>query len=164
MNIIGDGEKRSDIIKLVSELNLESCIDVIGAIESEKVRMYMEEADVFLATSDQNEGWGVVINEAMNSGCAVFATPEMGAVPVLIENGKNGFYLHADKEKEAAIQIYELSKDPERLRDVKQSAYETIKDHYSPDVYAQRFIEIAKKTMNGAQFEYQHLGAVAKIN
>lgn len=164
MNIIGDGEKRTDIIKLIDKLKLEAYIDVLGAVESEKIRTYMKEADVFLATSDQNEGWGVVINEAMNSGCAVFANYEMGAVPVLIKDGKNGFYIYADREKDAAVQIFELSKDSNRLCDVKKSAYETIKNHYSPDVYAQRFTEMVSKIMSGEQFKYEHLGAIAKIN
>ena len=41
-------------------------------------------------TSNQEEGWGVVVNEAMNSGCVVIGSNLAGSVPYLIENGKNG--------------------------------------------------------------------------
>ena len=50
----------------------------------------MERADIYLATSDRQEGWGAVINEAMNSGCAVVADHMMGAVPYLISHEENG--------------------------------------------------------------------------
>ena len=33
----------------------------------------MEQADIYLFTSDRNEGWGAVANEAMNSACAMVA-------------------------------------------------------------------------------------------
>ena len=36
------------------------------------------------------EGWGAVVNEAMNSGCAVVADHMIGAAPWLIRQGENG--------------------------------------------------------------------------
>ncbi len=50
---------------------------MLGAMSPDKVRAYMERADVFLFTSDFNEGWGAVLNESMNSGCAVVASHAM---------------------------------------------------------------------------------------
>ena len=48
----------------------------------------MEKSHIHLFTSNHLEGWGAVVNEAMNSGCAVVANREAGAVPYLIEHGK----------------------------------------------------------------------------
>jgi glycosyltransferase involved in cell wall biosynthesis len=45
---------------------------------------------VFIFTSDRNEGWGAVLNEAMGSGCAVVAADLIGSVPYLIEHKKMG--------------------------------------------------------------------------
>ncbi len=163
LKMLGNGEKLDYIRQLVRELNLEDCVEIVGAVKSEEVRNYMKKADVFLATSDQNEGWGVVINEAMNSGCAVFATQEMGAVPVLIQDGKNGFYLQKGQEVFAAKKIMELSRNSERIASIKKAAYITIRDYYSPDIYAQRFVEIANNAIVGKKVEFEHLGAKAAI-
>ncbi len=39
----------------------------------QNVRRFMEESDIFLFTSNHLEGWGAVLNESMNSACAVVA-------------------------------------------------------------------------------------------
>jgi glycosyltransferase involved in cell wall biosynthesis len=57
----------------------------------EAVRDHMEAADIFLFTSDFNEGWGAVLNESMNSACAVVASHAIGSVPFLLKDGENGF-------------------------------------------------------------------------
>ena len=51
----------------------------------------MAKSDIFIFTSDKNEGWGVVLNEAMSSACAVVANKAIGSVPFLIKDGLNGF-------------------------------------------------------------------------
>lgn len=163
MKMLGNGAKLGYIKQLVYELKLEDYVEVLGAVKSSEVRNYMKKADVFLATSDQNEGWGVVINEAMNSGCVVFATPEMGAVPVLIQHGENGFYLQKGKEEAAAKQIMCLSRNTEQMISIKKSAYITIRNHYSPDIYAKRFVEMANNAISGKKFEFDYLGAKAVI-
>lgn len=57
---------------------------------SRKVREHMEDADIFLFTSDYNGGRGAVLNESMNSGCMVAASHAIGSVPFLLEDGKRG--------------------------------------------------------------------------
>lgn len=163
MKMIGTGDKYDEIYRSVNQKKLESEVELLGAVESVRVRDYMKEADIFLATSDQNEGWGVVVNEAMNSGCAVFATKEMGSVPVLIEDEVNGFYITPGKECEIAKKIIALGNDTERMRDIKTAAYETIKNQYSPDIYARRFIELARDAIDGKEETYKYLGSVATI-
>ena len=50
----------------------------------------MEKCHIHLFTSDYLEGWGAVVNEAMNSGCVEVANVEVGAAPFLINHGENG--------------------------------------------------------------------------
>ena len=45
----------------------------MGALKPADVRKEMERADIFLFTSDYKEGWGAVLNEAMNARCAIVA-------------------------------------------------------------------------------------------
>ena len=64
-------------------------------IENEKLFEYYAIADIFVlpsvTTMDFKEPWGLVINEAMNQGCAIIATNAVGAAAGgLVDNGKNG--------------------------------------------------------------------------
>ena len=49
----------------------------------------MEKSEIFLFTSDKGEGWGAVLNESMNSACAVVASHAIGSVPFLLKDGEN---------------------------------------------------------------------------
>ena len=160
LKMLGTGEKEKDIQKMIGQLGLKQEVELCGAIEAKQVRKYMEKADVFLATSDQNEGWGVVINEAMNSGCVVFATPEMGATRVLIEDGENGIYIY--NEQDTANKIVRMNE--EEMKRMKYNAYKTIQKYFTPEVYAKTFIDLAESALNGKKKQYRHLGERAKIN
>ena len=89
--MLGNGVLFDKIKKQIKKYNLENEIDLLGAVDSNKVRDYMEKANIFLCTSDKTERWGVVLNEAMNSGCVTIAYKEIGGVPFLIDNNENGF-------------------------------------------------------------------------
>ncbi len=78
MKIIGQGEMKAELIKMIKIYNLEKYIYFLDYMSPEKVREHMEQANIFLFTSDYNEGWGAVLNEAMNSGCSVVASHAIG--------------------------------------------------------------------------------------
>ena len=90
VTMIGEGEEKETCRKLIEKFGLESDVTMLDFMSPKKVREYMERADIFLFTSDHNEGWGAVLNEAMNSACAVVGCREIGSVPYVIKNGENG--------------------------------------------------------------------------
>lgn len=90
IKMLGTGKLYTSIDNAINKYKLNKYIKLEGGVESHKVRDYMEEANIFAFTSDKREGWGTVLNEAMNSACAVVANKYIGAVPFLLENNKNG--------------------------------------------------------------------------
>lgn len=98
IEMIGNGVLLKKIDKQIKKYRLENEVKLVGAVSSEKVRGYMEKANIFICTSDKTERWGVVLNEAMNSGCVTIAYKEIGGVPFLIKNNINGFSYSNFKE------------------------------------------------------------------
>ena len=86
----------------------------------------MEKAKIFICTSDQNERWGAVINEAMNSGCQVVANKYIGSVPFLIKNRENG--LTYTNIKGFYKNVKELLDNKEFGEKLSINAYRTIHD------------------------------------
>lgn len=126
MDIIGDGELRPLVEELADKYDLRDRVSLLGYQKPEDVRSYMEKADIFLFTSDRQEGWGAVANEAMNSGCAVVADHMIGAVPFLLENGRNGL-VYRDKSPEQLFALTErLVCDRQLTRRLGEEAYRTI--------------------------------------
>ncbi len=124
--MIGGGELEMQIKEKMEKEGLADTVRLTGFLEPREVRKEMEQADIFLLTSDYREGWGAVLNEAMNSGCAVTANIAAGASPYLVRHGQNGFlYKNKDRESLCAHVRYLLQHPDVRMR-LGQNAYKTI--------------------------------------
>lgn len=144
MSIIGNGEMEQQLRTMIEEKGLSDCVEMLGTMPPEKVREYMEKADVFLFTSDFNEGWGAVLNESMNSGCAVVASHAIGSVPFLIKDGVNGLVYENGNEEHLIKRVCKLLDEPDYRKNLGVEAYNTIFNKWNAQVAATRFVELAK--------------------
>lgn len=124
-------------------------------MKPEQVREHMERADIFLFTSDHREGWGAVLNEAMNSGCAVAANEAAGASPYLINDGENGYLYPNGNVAYLKECVRKLLEDPALRRRMGSRAYETIHDVWNPQRAAVGLLslcrQIIERTADGGQ-------------
>ena len=134
---------------MIHEKRLDDCVQMLGAMSPEKVREYMEAADIFLFTSDFNEGWGAVLNESMNSACAVVASHAIGSVPFLLEDGKNGFIYKNGDEQSLYERVVQLIEQPELREMIGRNAYRTLAEKWNAEVVAERFIALAQALLEG---------------
>ena len=104
-------------------------------------------------TSDKQEGWGAVLNESMNSGCAVVASHEIGAVPFLIEDDRNGMIYRSCNVQELSEKIEELLQDPDKCRRLGQAAYETLLQTWNAETAAERLVQVCRKLLRGESAE-----------
>ena len=74
LTMAGGGAMEAQLNKLTVDLGIEQSVTFTGFLSPSEIRTKMMAADIFLFTSDYREGWGAVLNEAMNSGCAVIAS------------------------------------------------------------------------------------------
>lgn len=152
LKIIGAGEMEAELKEMIQNLRLQSCVEMTGAMNAEDVRKEMENAGIFLFTSDRYEGWGAVLNEAMNSGCAVVASDAIGSVPYLLKNNINGLIYHSGDVCELYQKVrYLLDKQEEQKR-LGNAAYHTISDLWNAELAAERLLLLAREIQNGNPF------------
>jgi len=163
MTIIGDGVLREALEQLAIEKNLQKHIDFIGFLSQKEVREYMERADIFLFTSDFNEGWGAVANEAMNSGCALVADVAIGAVPYLIEDGVNGLIYKSGKKDELFRCTEYLLTHKEEREKMGRAAYETIREKWNPQNSAEKLLDLCYNLLKG-QIVFQSDGPCSRAD
>ena len=149
MNIIGGGSLEKQIKESIIKKRLEKNIHFLGSMSPGKVRECMDNSDIFLFTSDRNEGWGAVLNESMNSACAVVASDAIGAVPFLIKNGDNGLVYRNGDNEDLYQKVCFLIDNPEKRRQLQITAYETLCNEWTPSEAAQRFITLVKHIQKG---------------
>lgn len=115
-----------------------------GFLPPDEVRAFMERAQVFLFPSNHLEGWGAVLNEAMNSGCAVVAGAEAGASPYLIRHGENGLMFAGEDEEDFIRKALWLTEDPERIRRLGRAAGETISTLWNAETAARELLRFTR--------------------
>lgn len=141
MLIIGEGPLRQSLERKTKELGMDKLITFKDFMPQSEVRRHMEQANIFIFTSDRQEGWGAVLNEAMNSGCAVVANDEIGSVPFLIKDGYNGLTYHRDVKK-LSDKVEILLKDSAMVERLGLSSYHTIKTDWNADAASVRLLKL----------------------
>lgn len=149
LTMLGSGEQLEAMRQLVHGYALEDTVELPGAVPSGEVRGYMEKAQIFLFTSDRNEGWGAVLNESMNSGCAVVACSAIGSVPFLLQAGKNGLTYPSGDVDTLYQKVKSLLDDPGLCQKLGQQAYETMANTWNAETAATRLLVLSQALLSG---------------
>ena len=149
LKFVGSGELENKLRTMVKDFALEEYVEFHGAATPEQVRSYMEQAGIYLFTSDMQEGWGAVLNESMNSGCAIVASHAAGAVPYLLKNGENGLIYRSGDVDTLYEKVKSLLNNPKEQKRVGRAAYETIVKEWNAQIAADRVVRLADAIMKG---------------
>ena len=151
IEMIGTGEMEQQLKRQASEAGLlGENVRFLGAMSPEAVRCHMESASICLFTSDRQEGWGAVLNEAMNSGCAVIASDAAGATPFLIKDGVNGSVYHSGSVQELYEKLRRLLDDTNLQSRLGSEAYRTITELWNAETAAKRLLQLSQTLLSGA--------------
>lgn len=111
-------------------------VDVIGKVSLEKVVPFYQRASIFCLPT-RLEPFGIVFIEAMSYGLPLVA-PRTGAVPDLVEDGKNGFIFEPGDIEGMALRLTQLLDNPDMCRRFGSVGYELVRERYTWDRVAQK--------------------------
>jgi len=151
LKMAGRGDKEEYIKGLITKYGLDDVVKFVGPQKQERLRDLMEESQIFLATSDQNEGWGATVNESMNSGCAVVASHAIGAVPFLIEDGKSGLVFKSKNVDSMYERVKWLIEHPDSIQELGKEAYYTVRDVWNADVASSNLLNLVDSLKQGVK-------------
>ena len=103
--IVGEGEQRILLEKMIEELSIQKYIRLVGIRDD--VKDLMKEADIFVLPS-RYEGLSVAMIEAMSCGLPIIASDAPGINPYII-NGVNGLLFPIEDHNELSKNIIELA-------------------------------------------------------
>lgn len=146
--VVGNGDSYDE---LTAKFQNNKYVEFLGYIQNELVLEKMRLTDIFIFSSDRQEGWGVVLNEAMNAGCTVFANNEIGSVPELLKNGENGYIYSTKQELLLLLDKYVRNRNNDNKLGIQ--AYETIKNEWNPQNAVDRFLDLLDKYKQTGKIE-----------
>ncbi|MBR5421430.1 MAG: glycosyltransferase family 4 protein [Lachnospiraceae bacterium] len=160
LTMIGEGECRSALEEKRKLYDLEKEVELKDFMPPAEVRKQMLKSDIYLMSSDFEEGWGAVVNEAMNAGCAVVASSAAGSVPYLIKGGKNGMVYEYRKSASRnamslAAMLDLLCGVPDLRQKLGEEAYRTIKEEWNAAVAAERLLAFSEAQLEGKELSWE---------
>jgi len=152
-HIVGDGELREDLQRLISDMELDDTVKLWGWVGSEQLDQLYENAHLFIhpsvTSSDGNqEGQGVVLLEAQAHGIPVIAT-DHGAFPDSVINGKTGFLVPERDVESLAERIDYLIKNPKLWPQMGHAGRAFVEHNYEIKELNKKLIGIFKETLRG---------------
>ena len=149
LTLIGDGSERSDLEKLVEELQLQDHVKFVGYKSQQEVREYLQQTDVFVLPSFA-EGVPVSLMESMATGVPVIAT-QVGGVSELVDNGVNGYLVPAGDSVSLAEKMEILLGDTKLRNQFAQASRMTIEKEFNMPIETQKLYKLFKE--NVVEFE-----------
>jgi len=140
--IIGSGPEKETLVNRAHELGLENQIHFPGVVDNEDLPSYYHAADVFVLPSinksGKTEALGVVLLEAMASGCPVIGS-NVGGIPDIIIDGVNGFLVPEQRPDILAELIVQLFSDDELKEKFRKNGFTRIQQSFTWDHIANQF-------------------------
>lgn len=154
ISMVGTGGLQEEMKSMVSSLNLEDCVTFKGNMPNEDIICHMRKSNAFLFTSDRNEGWGAVLNEAMSNCCTVIASDLIGSVPYLINNEKNGLIFRSENLISLTTQVEKLLNNRALCEEMAMNAYNSMNEIWNPRHAAKYFLELSSSLLEGKPLDF----------
>lgn len=157
--IIGAGPEKETLLNRTCELSLENRIHFPGVVDRENLPSYYHAADIFVLPSinksGKTEALGVVLLEAMASGCPVIGS-NVGGIPDIITDGTNGSLVPEQNPVVLAEKIVALLSDTILAERFRHAGYETVRTRFSWENISRQFSEAYEQVLD----QYSRGGAV----
>jgi glycosyltransferase involved in cell wall biosynthesis len=151
--LVGDGEEREHLETLTDNLGIRECVEFAGRVPHERVKDYMNRAEVFVLPS-LSEGFPVTILEAMACGLPVVAT-RVGGVPDIIKNGTNGYLVDTMNQEQIAEALLNLLQDKQLRKDISENNREGVR-RYRWDAVAATLEGVYQKSLRTSEQLPEH--------
>ena len=140
LNIVGTGPEELIIRKTILDLGLTDKISMLGGISDADKSVLLHSCDIFIAPSiTSQEGYGIVIAEAMAHGKPVVATDIPTAMQFLVRGGDCGAKVRAGSAEDLVIAIKTLIDDDERRKTIGENNREFWENNLTIDAYSESY-------------------------
>lgn len=144
--LVGDGERRSNVERAVSEKGLTKRVRLLGWLDRAELVEQYRRADIFVSATTW-EGMPNTVLEGMACGLPVVSTRASG-LEELVREGINGYLVDINEVNALADRLVNLINNRyERLRMSKESR-KIAEQEFAWEYIAEQYVEIYKRILN----------------
>lgn len=136
--VIGEGEERNNLTRLIEELNLSKKVHLLGFVD--EARKFLKAFDVFVLAS-RTEAFPYVPLEAGLAQLPMIAT-RVGGIPELISDEKNGLLIDVNDTETLTEKIENLLENSTKATVLGHNLRKTVEQHFSTDSMVQKTLSV----------------------
>ena len=137
---MGDGSQHEQLIQQTKEIGLKN-VTFTGRVDNNEIYNYLDSADILL-TSPVIDNMPVSILEGFRAGLLVISS-NVGGVPYMIEDGKNGVLFENDNDRQMAEKMLAAVEDPDATRRMIANARQSL-DNYKWENCREKLLALYK--------------------
>ena len=130
LNIVGEGPYLDDLKQLSSSLGMNNYVTFHGRMIGDALANMYKKCLIHLMPTTSHEGLPLTILEGMSYGLVTIAS-DIGGIPSLITENKDGILISPGNSQELAQNIERLFQDRSLMQTLSESARSTIIEGYS---------------------------------
>lgn len=123
LTLVGDGSLHADLVRMADDIGLRN-VTFTGRVDNSEIFRQLENSDVLLS-APKVDNMPVSLLEAMNAGLLVISS-NVGGVPYMIKNGRDGLLFESDNDAELAQKMLWAVENPTMALDVIMQARHTV--------------------------------------
>lgn len=136
--IVGDGQQRNELENLISKLELENHVKLLG--QQKETPKILKSSDIFVLPS-LREAFGLVNLEAMLTPLPVVAS-KVGGIPEVIEDGKTGILVEEANTDELVKALSCLINSPEKRKKFALAGQKRVTEKFTAEKMAQEYEKV----------------------
>ncbi len=142
--LVGDGELRNQIKKMIHEDGLDSSFLITGWVDSPASYMKIMNVGTLLS---RWEGFGLVLPEYMACGVPIVAT-NIDAIPNIIQNNENGILVRKNNFEAVSKAVNELFDESSLIRQLINNAEQIVNEKYNAIRLTHESIQMYLRLLN----------------
>lgn len=140
LKIIGDGPERPRLEDMTNSLGLTPYVDFFGAVENIDLPRFYRRATLLVLPSLE-EGFGLVVAEALGCGCPVTAS-DLPAIRDLLQDGRGGRLFRAGDSDDLTEKVCELLANDRLRYSLAETGRALVLDRYDWNTIGQRYLSV----------------------
>ena len=143
LQLIGDGERRSNLERLAVEKELTRYVRFVGWVDREAIVGRYQQADLFV-TATTWEGMPNTVLEGMACGLPVVATRASG-LDELVQEGVNGYLVDVNDPAALAKRLADLIDNPYERRRMGKESRRIAEQEFAWEYITEQYVEIYER-------------------
>ena len=145
LDVLGDGESRSDAEDLAKELGVEDQVTFHGHVSESEVARFYTKVDLLFFPTKHAEGFPMVIFTALSYGLPIITTKIRAMADYLVD-GSQAIFVSSNDPNDCAAKISSLLRNPTLMQQMSENA-KKLAEHFYPERIASEYIDTYKELL-----------------